>query len=316
MKNKPDFKKTPKIGVLLSTYNGEKYLAQQIDSIINQENVQIKLYIRDDGSTDSTPQILDHYQKKYSDQIHVDFGKNIGWKKSYFQLLNSVEKFDYYAFSDQDDVWLPQKLFRAIQFLQKLSDPVSLYTGNVWITDEKLNIQRSFCPVKVNMLNRPIEEIMIQSCLPGGLTFVFTDMALQLVRRLYPGGICGHDSWVFRVCLYLGEVVYDDKPMVYYRQHGTNAIGSEKGISWWIQKKFSSVLGKKYPQQSKVAHKFLQIFGDDLKRNQNAYKLLYVISEYPKNLASKLRLIFYPNVKRRKKSETILLYIKILMGRF
>lgn len=306
----------PKVCVLLSTYNGEKYLSEQIESILKQENVYVVLYIRDDGSTDSTKEILKKYQQEYPDQIHLEISNNIGWQKSYFALMKNAEEADYYAFSDQDDVWMPQKLSRAVEFLKKEENPVCLYAGNVWITDEKLTVCRSFSPLGVDMLDRPVEQIMIQSGLAGGLTFVFTPKALDLVKKLYPGGICGHDSWAFRTCFYLGKVVYDDKPMVYYRQHGKNAIGSARGIKWWILNKRKAIFAKKYPQQSEVAKKFLTTFPDELRKNTRVYNLLQVISQYPESIWTKKRLIFYSNVRRMSVLETLMLYVKILVGKY
>lgn len=306
----------PKVCVLLSTYNGEKYLSEQIESILKQENVYVILCVRDDGSTDSTIEILEKYQKEYPDQIHIEISKNIGWQKSYFELMKNAEEADYYAFSDQDDVWMPEKLIRAVEFLKSEENPVCLYAGNVWVTDEKLTVSRSFSPLGIDMLDRPIEQIMIQSGLAGGLTFVFTKKALELIKKLYPGGICGHDSWAFRTCLYLGKVVYDDKPMVYYRQHGKNAIGSARGIKWWIINKKKAIFAKKYPQQSEVAKKFLMTFPSELRKNTIVYNLLCVISQYPDTLLGKIKLIRYPQVKRMNRKENLMLHIKILLGKF
>ena len=94
------------VAVLMSTYNGEKYIRDQIDSILSQIKVNVTLFIRDDGSTDSTVKIITQYTEKYSN-IKFWVGENIGVGNSFMQLLYSLtDEFDYYAFSDQDDIWL------------------------------------------------------------------------------------------------------------------------------------------------------------------------------------------------------------------
>ena len=102
------------VAVLMSTYNGEKYLREQVKSIFQQEQVKVSLYVRDDGSTDNTIKIINELQKEY-DNIFLIKGENIGWRRSFRYLIDNVPtKYEYYAFSDQDDFWLKRKLIRAI----------------------------------------------------------------------------------------------------------------------------------------------------------------------------------------------------------
>ena len=98
-----------KVQVLLSTYNGEKYLQEQIESIIRQEDVEISLLIRDDGSCDKTIEIIENLKRKNSNIIYYS-GNNLGPARSFMDLINKSGNFDYYAFSDQDDVWKSKKL--------------------------------------------------------------------------------------------------------------------------------------------------------------------------------------------------------------
>ena len=98
----------------MSTYNGERYLREQIDSILQQIDVEIELIIRDDGSNDGTVQIIEEYASKYP-CISYYCGDNVGVGKSFMELLKNAPTADYYAFSDQDDVWLKDKLIRAVK---------------------------------------------------------------------------------------------------------------------------------------------------------------------------------------------------------
>ena len=112
-----------KIVVLLSTYNGEKYLQEQIDSILNQKSShQIDLMVRDDGSSDGTIEILKFYEEQYPARVKVNFEKNIGYIHSFFELIREAEGYDYYALSDQDDIWYPEKMERMLRAIEDYGD--------------------------------------------------------------------------------------------------------------------------------------------------------------------------------------------------
>ena len=127
------------VQVLMSTYNGEKYIRRQIDSILNQKDVAIHLLIRDDGSTDSTCEIIRSYAEKYSDQVEVTMGSNIGYKKSFLTLIQLAGDYDYYAFADQDDYWKPDKEIASIRKMEADDfNGAKLAQVNLEATDENL----------------------------------------------------------------------------------------------------------------------------------------------------------------------------------
>ena len=108
-----------KVQILMSTYYGEKYLREQLDSIIKQTYPLINILIRDDGSSDGTLSILKEYAGKY-DHVTYYEGENIGVIQSFLQLLKESDaNVNYYAFADQDDVWLPEKIVRAVEKLEE-----------------------------------------------------------------------------------------------------------------------------------------------------------------------------------------------------
>lgn len=129
--------KNNNLAVLLSAYNGGKYIKKQVESILDQENINnFTIYIRDDGSTDNTRNILKHLQKE-NPNIKVIEGKNIGLVASFLELLNLAyqNRYDYYSFSDQDDYWLPEKLATAVRAIEKIDEPV-LYASCSKIVNE------------------------------------------------------------------------------------------------------------------------------------------------------------------------------------
>ena len=115
----------PEVLVLLSSYNGEKYIKEQIDSILTQKNITVKLFIRDDGSTDATRNILKEYEK-YSNCVVV-FGDNIGAANSFLWLIQNAHSSGYYAFSDQDDIWDRDKLSSAISIIKSTGSTIPIH---------------------------------------------------------------------------------------------------------------------------------------------------------------------------------------------
>lgn len=220
MVTKKDIKR---VQVLMSSYNGEKYIAQQIESILRQKHVHVDLLVRDDGSRDSTWNILNKYSAEYQN-VHAYAGENIGTQKSFFHLLTHADlQMDYYAFSDQDDVWHSQKLYRAVQILEsKAGHQPLLYSGNVICASENLKLRKhNYCPVRrqPSFGNALVENIC------RGCTEVFNKNLFELVRTHPPRCAILHDWWLYMSASCFGEVYFDDKAYILYRQHGGNQVG-------------------------------------------------------------------------------------------
>ena len=126
-----------KVYVLMSTYNGDKYLKEQLESILDQKNINVSIFIRDDGSTDNTEMIIKSFCDNHNN-IHYFSGENIGYGKSFMELIKNVPNdAEYYAFSDQDDVWKLDKLISAIQAIREISEP-ALYCALPEYVDQNL----------------------------------------------------------------------------------------------------------------------------------------------------------------------------------
>lgn len=214
---------TKKVLILLSTYNGEKYLRQLLDSILAQTYKNIYIYVRDDGSRDSTPSILYEYENK-SNNFRVEYGKNIGASKSFFYLLEHCDlNFDYFAFADQDDIWQPYKIERALNLLEKNDKKIKLYCSPTTLVDSNLQIIRvnSSAGVRVSVGNAVIENI---AC---GCTMVFSKNLLEIIRKNgIPEHMYMHDWLVYIIGSVYGAVLMDDKNYIFYRQHENNTIGN------------------------------------------------------------------------------------------
>lgn len=216
----------------MATYNGEKYLLEQLESILKQENVLVEILVRDDGSKDKTQSLLEKYKKRGKLQWYT--GEHLNVAKGYFDLMKKASKIDadYIAFSDQDDVWDSDKLYIATQFLDSIDDETpALYYCGQRLVDEKLNY------IAVHELNqkRTLTTRFVLSDF-AGCTGVFNRALLNNVIEYEPQYMLMHDTWILKVCLCLGGKVFvDTKPHMNYRQHGGNAVGLGRSLPAYLK---------------------------------------------------------------------------------
>lgn len=218
-----------KVQVLLSSYNGENYIRQQLNSILNQEKVDVSVLVRDDGSKDTTPLILQEYSEKYSNLSYLH-GRNAGVVASFFRLFNLADtSADFFALSDQDDYWDNDKLFIACSRLSSIEGP-ALYCCASSVTDDELNELHP--DAKKKELNPSFGNAIIENIAVGG-GIVFNRALLEMVRIPMPLHTFMHDWWLYITASCFGTVIYDSTPHYKYRQHQRNVLGaaSNKFIS-------------------------------------------------------------------------------------
>lgn len=231
------------VAVVMSTYNGEKYLREQLDSILAQSGVDVFLFVRDDGSHDGTHDILSEYESNY-DNVTVEFAQNVGVGNSFMNALYSIpDTFDYYAFADQDDIWCDRKLAEAVALLQ--SSGKALYASNQENVDKDGNSLGMRYSANMNIHIEPIA--VISRNVLAGCTMVFTrDLFAKLTdessrpsEELLRNRI--HDVWVAAAASVNGGIVYDERSFIRYRQHGNNVVGAYDG---GVKKKIKTKIGK------------------------------------------------------------------------
>lgn len=223
------------IQVLMSTYNGDEYLKEQIDSILAQDcekkaGTKLKLLIRDDGSKDGTQKILGEYAKKYPETIEWYQGQNVGVIKSFFDLVvKSDEKADYYAFSDQDDYWHKDKLSAGITNIDKMSKEKDtkknmplLYCCSPMLVDENLKELNNEMTRK---LKKPAFENAVVENIVTGCTLVMNKTLRDMAKAHQPEFTVMHDWWFYLLASCYGKVYYDMEQHISYRQHGSNTVG-------------------------------------------------------------------------------------------
>ena len=217
-------KSNPTCTVLLSAYNGEKYIEQQLNSILRQEGVDVSLIIRDDGSTDSTAEIINAYKKLYKNKIEIIRGKNVGIHESFRELLLQDHRSQYIAFADQDDIWDRDKLIIGISAL-------SLFGANFYSCASRLidsnNLELGSTtsdPEKYRFYMNGNSKILT----PGaqGCTMILDNNFLTtIINRGVPSKY-GHDTWIPIIAYYYDQSIYDPMPHMSYRQHDDSWTGN------------------------------------------------------------------------------------------
>ncbi|HEO6607446.1 TPA: glycosyltransferase family 2 protein [Streptococcus agalactiae] len=215
-----------KVNILMATYNGEKFLAQQIESIQKQTFKEWNLLIRDDGSSDKTCDIIRNFTAKDSRIRFINENEhhNLGVIKSFFTLVN-YEVADFYFFSDQDDVWLPEKLSVSLEAAKhKASDvPLLVYT-DLKVVNQELNIlQDSMIRAQSHHANTTLLPELTENTVTGGTMMINHALA---EKWFTPNDILMHDWFLALLAASLGEIIYLDSPTQLYRQHDNNVLGA------------------------------------------------------------------------------------------
>ncbi|MGW8390337.1 glycosyltransferase family 2 protein [Pseudoduganella sp. HUAS MS19] len=219
----------PKVAILLSTYHGQHYLAEQLDSFSAQTHSDWEVWASDDGSADGTPGILAAYRQQWpAGRLAVCAGPAQGFAANFLALTcNDRIQADYYAYSDQDDIWHPDKLERAVQWLQGVpAGTPALYCSRTMLVDAA-NRDIGLSP----WFGKPCFANALVQNIAGGNTMVFNQAARTLLRAAAQVPIVYHDWWAYMAVTGCGGQVFcDPVPTLRYRQHGGNLVGVD--VSW------------------------------------------------------------------------------------
>lgn len=211
-----------KIDILLPTYNGEKYIGQQLESLLRQSYKDIRIIIRDDNSSDKTKEIVEEYLAKDSRITLInDEDKNLGLVKNIERLLEYSDA-NYIMYCDQDDVWFQTKVEKMYNQISKEQNIPILLHSDCYVTDENLNIKKVFKgkdPLNSGLVNSFFNYYV------QGASCIFNK---KLKKKLlpFPDKVYIHDRYTHLISELEGRRVYLKEPLMYYRQHGNNLIGS------------------------------------------------------------------------------------------
>ncbi|WP_417508916.1 glycosyltransferase family 2 protein [Methylophaga sp.] len=220
-----------KVAVLMCSYNGEQYLIEQLDSIKKQSIQHIDIWVSDDGSSDSTCEILRSYQKEWNKGLfEIKTGPQKGFAANFMSLICDLDIIaDYYAFSDQDDIWEVEKLSRALNNLGKNdNNKPALYCSRTKLIAQCGKDLKHTSPL---FSKKPSFANAIVQSLAGGNTMVINNKARELVCKAGAQNIISHDWWLYMLVSGAdGDIFYDSIPSVKYRQHDNNEIGTN--LTW------------------------------------------------------------------------------------
>ena len=287
----------PSVNILLSVYNGEKYLAAQLDSLLAQTYRNITIYIRDDGSEDDSLSIVRRYMQKSLSEpgirmilLENEEKRNLGYMESFWTLLRESGSADYYAFCDQDDYWLPEKVEKGVAALEKedMRQPL-LYSSSFYYCDAEMNFSGEPQKIKV-----PVQFKDVLFYTPA---FGFTIMINHALRdlALSASSLAGipHDGWCQKIAASMGRFIYDPERTAGYRRHSATVTyagaGTLKMIAKWIR---NDIFGAGLSEQHFVLERFYEEYGDRLGKKEYAW--LNLFRERPVTVKIYLKRLFFP----------------------
>lgn len=311
------------VQVLMSTYNGEKYLKEQLDSILFQQvpdRVEISILVRDDGSSDGTRELLSRYVQTYP-QVSFFQGKNLGAIDSFFHLVKNADlSADYYAFADQDDIWHPNKLKRAIGTLLREKK-------NLRQQGENQTIPLLYCckPRLVDQDGEPLKVRMKQGDkYPGfgnalvenivyGCTMVANSSLLEMVREHIPDYTIMHDWWFYLTATAFGRVLYDSHACIDYRQHGNNEMGSRSNYVDEFKERVTRYRRNRR-NISMQCEEFIRLYGEELPEEK--LQLAKLLLDGTKSKAARIQLIRETEIFRQRKGDDLIFRMIYLTGSY
>lgn len=307
-------KSHPLVIILMATFNGASYLREQLDSIAKQTHQNWQLIVSDDGSVDETLLILKDFQAGFPEgQVIIRSGPQAGSADNFMSMLKDESfKADYYAFSDQDDVWLPNKIEVAINKIaaHQKNDLPFIYCSRTTYVDEALK-ECGVSPLFV--FPRTFRNALVQS-IAGGNTMVFNHATKILCHQEKKLSVVVHDWWLYMLVSGAGGVVeYDPNPHILYRQHKDALIGGSyklsdrfKNIARIFKGEFKKVISINVDALDQVQHLFTH-------ENQEVYKIFKIMREV--NLKSRIRLMIASGIYRQSARGTLSLVLAVILKR-
>lgn len=247
--------RTPHVAILMCSYNGERFLAEQIDSFERQTHRNWSLVVSDDGSQDGTLEILKAYIDSWGqERLKIVQGPQQGFVKNFLSLTCSTDiDAEFFAWADQDDIWSEDKLHVALAWLQTIPKHIpALYCGRTKLIDESgtpIGFSPRFC------LPPSFANALVQS-ISGGNTMVFNQAARDLLQKADDNLIIpSHDWWAYQLISGAGGAIhYDPEPRVLYRQHDENLVGSNASLSSRFQRLRMVFQGRFYEWNAQNIH--------------------------------------------------------------
>lgn len=304
---------TKSVLVILASFNGKKYIRAQVESILNQEHSNFHLLVTDDGSSDGTLEILNDLQSTVSnDKMTVIKGPGLGLGNNFFSGLRYGDDWDFYSFSDQDDIWHPKKLTAAIEALSELQDSgrSQLYGSRSMVVDENLKpIAKTKSSKSKNTFGNSLTE-----CFAAGHTMLFNKNLRDLACKIpLHKKILLHDWIIQQICLGAnGEIVFDERCWTYYRQHDRNVLGHSNGLVNKLYR-LKLVLNGEWASWIQSNIGLLKSISNDLS-SENASLVSDAQKMFSSNIITRMATYFRIRVRRKSLIGNIMFFLAVLRG--
>ena len=297
----------PSVSVLLSTYNGHQYIRQLVDSVLAQEEVNVKLQVRDDGSTDDAIDIL----KSYNDpRITIRTGKNLKPALSFLSLLRDCDDADYYAYCDQDDCWYPNKLITAVTELERTNEP-ALFISTYDVCDENLNKMFTY-DMKFEEPQRLQDALLYRA--PSACTMVFNHALREVINRANPSFVRMHDFWTLITALsHDCRIVTKNVPLIKYRQHAGESVGITPTLGVRIKRLIKSAR-KGNNERWRQAKEAYDAYKDEIQPDKR--EILEEVVQYRDSFSNKMKLLKDKRFKTTSTYINLLFKVSVLIGKF
>lgn len=295
--------------VLMSTYNGEKYLKEQLDSILKQ-SIEVDILVRDDGSSDETIRILKEYGDIYENIRYVQ-GENKGFVGSFIELMKMAKGYMYYAFCDQDDIWFKDKVEVAVSKLKQMDiHKPCVYASCSLLVDNDMKGNET---TQTNRKGIDFYNIIIQNLMPGHTQVVNQALLDFLLSHPFDiSKIFVHDYWIALIAITFGEFYFDNTYHTYYRQHNDNSLGYGHGTFGWITERIHHVVDGAAKQITRQDQFFYDHYKDMLDQSQR--KELEGLLNSQRNVFTRVAYLCKARVYRQRNFETSLFYILYFFG--
>ena len=264
------------VRILLATYNGEKYIAEMLESILAQDYTDWQLVLSDDQSKDATVSILEDYANRYPDRItHYRSGLHFGNAQGHFlHLLNRFPDAPYIMFCDQDDVWHRQKVSATLEKMQEIEKPgiPALVHTDLRVVDGQLQeMDPSFLRYSGLSGDRvELKQLLVQNVVTGCTMMINRSLAELANANMPDRKILMHDWWLALIGAAMGTVGFLNQATIDYRQHGNNTVGAKdtKSASYILKKIRNDGVRKAMEDTYAQAEVFLDVFGDQMAPEQ------------------------------------------------
>lgn len=294
--------------VLMSTYNGEKYLSEQLESILTQSEKDILLFIRDDGSTDNTINMLNKFSEKYPKKIKFYQGDNKGPSKSFLEVVKNAPQARYYMLADQDDIWLENKILIASKSLEQFKSPALYYSNVTPVNNELYELEKNnlFLEKETNLQKLIIRNEII------GCTVCFNRDLMEILKKIkIPSNPIMHDHWIGLInAVFNGVFIFDRESHILYRQHESNVVGAHRNQFILLKKHFSK-------ENRNVRSNLIKLINDSgLEIPLENISLIDDISKYKTNSTSKKNILCNKSLYQDSFFKNLLWFVDVLINNY